>query len=84
VVNIADAFMRWTNDHWKSTPHRVVNPPLGTAGPTRRQSIPFFVNPSAETMIACLDAFAEGGARYEPITYADWIALKTRQAFGAG
>lgn len=84
VVNIADAFMRWTNDRWKSTPHRVVNPPVGLRGPSRRQSIPFFVNPSAETVIGCLAAFEGGGARYAPIRYADLIAEKTRAAFGPG
>lgn len=85
VVNIADAFMRWTNDVWVSTPHRVVNPPRGFRGTTRRQSIPFFLNPSKETVIACLPPFAgSGGPTYEPITYGDYIALKTRQAFAKG
>ena len=84
VVNIADAFMRWTNDRWKSTPHRVVNPPAEAGAAARRQSIPFFVNPSARTRIACLDAFRGDGERYGPVTYADWIALKTRQAVGRG
>ena len=82
VVNIADAFMRWTNDRWKSTPHRVVNPPQDAAGPTRRQSIPFFVNPSADTLIDCLPGFEGAGAAYPPVRYADWIAEKTAQAFG--
>lgn len=84
VINIADAFMRWTNDEWVSTPHRVANPPRERRGSSRRQSIPFFVNPSADTVIECLPPFLAGGkaARYEPITFADYIALKTRQAFG--
>lgn len=82
VVNIGDAFMRWSNDRWKSTPHRVVNPPVRAKGPTRRQSIPFFVNPSADTMIECLDAFKGDGARYDPVRYDQWIAHKTQQAFG--
>ena len=82
VVNIGDAFMRWSNDEWVSTPHRVANPPSGFHGTARRQSIPFFLNPSAETMIECLPPFAKDGAKYEPISFADYIALKTSQAFG--
>lgn len=82
VVNIGDAFMRWSNDEWISTPHRVANPPSGFKGTARRQSIPFFLNPSAETMIECLPPFAKDGAKYEPISFADYIALKTSQAFG--
>ncbi len=82
VVNIGDAFMRWSNDEWVSTPHRVANPPSGFKGTARRQSIPFFLNPSAETMIECLPPFARDGAKYEPISFADYIAMKTSQAFG--
>jgi isopenicillin N synthase-like dioxygenase len=83
VINIGDAFMRWTNDRWKSTPHRVANPPAAPGRPTRRQSIPFFVNPRADTVIACLPGFEGTGARHPPITYGDLIAQKTAQAFGS-
>lgn len=84
VVNIGDAFMRWTNDTWISNAHRVANPPGQTTGVSRRQSIPFFLNPNKQTVIECLEPFlADGGkAKYEPITYGDYIDLKTRQAFG--
>lgn len=86
VINIADAFMRWTNDEWVSTPHRVANPPRADAGKgtSRRQSIPFFVNPGRDTVISCLEPFCAGGkkAKYEPITYGGYIDLKTSQAFG--
>lgn len=84
VINIADAFMRWTNDEWVSTPHRVANPPSGFKGTARRQSIPFFLNPSKETVIECLPPFVKGGAKYEPITYGEYIDLKTKQAFSKG
>ncbi|MFI4994502.1 MAG: isopenicillin N synthase family dioxygenase [Hyphomicrobiales bacterium] len=84
VVNIGDAFMRWTNDSWLSTPHRVANPPRDRNVSSRRQSIPFFLNPSKSTRITCLPQFCDGAnpAKYEPISYGDYIALKTRQAFG--
>ncbi len=83
VVNIADAFMRWTNDTWVSTPHRVINPPQSMRGLARRQSMAFFVNPSNETQIECLQAFCPAGTRpkYEPVSFANYIDLKTRQAF---
>ena len=83
VINIADALMRWTNDVWISTPHRVANPPRGAAGGSRRQSIPFFVNPGRDTVIDCLPAFRGPGrpARYAPVTYGEYIDLRTRQAF---
>ncbi|MFK0383001.1 isopenicillin N synthase family dioxygenase [Agrobacterium sp. NPDC090273] len=85
VVNIGDAFMRWSNDEWVSTPHRVANPPGAFKGTTRRQSIPFFLNPSRDTVIECLPPFAaRGAAKYEPISYGDYIALKTSQAFSKG
>lgn len=95
VINIGDAFMRWTNDHWISNIHRVANPPqIATAGDiaggqqhrtSRRQSIAFFLNPNSKTSIECLEPFKKDGqsAKYEPITYGEYIALKTGQAFGA-
>ena len=36
VINIGDAMMRWTNDRWISTRHRVVNPPVVPGQSTRR------------------------------------------------
>jgi isopenicillin N synthase-like dioxygenase len=82
VINIGDAFMRLTNDVWVSTPHRVANPPTEGRAGSRRQSIPFFLNPSATAMIRCLDPFcsSERPARYSPVGYGDYIALKTKQA----
>jgi isopenicillin N synthase-like dioxygenase len=83
VVNIADAFMRWTNDTWVSTPHRVGNPPPRARGSARRQSIAFFVNPCKDTPIECLKAFCPAGnpPKYERVTFGEYIDLKTKQAF---
>jgi isopenicillin N synthase-like dioxygenase len=83
VVNIADAFMRWTNDTWVSTPHRVANPPPNARGSARRQSIAFFVNPSKDTPIECLEAFCPAGSppKYGRVTFGEYIDLKTKQAF---
>jgi len=64
VCNIGDCLMRWTNDIYVSTPHRVVSP----AG-RERYSIAFFLDPNPGADVACLPSCAtiERPARYEPI-----------------
>jgi isopenicillin N synthase-like dioxygenase len=64
VCNIGDCLMRWTNDIYVSTPHRVVSP-TGR----ERYSIAFFLDPNPDADIACLPncASAERAARYAPI-----------------
>ncbi|HEY2871508.1 MAG TPA: 2-oxoglutarate and iron-dependent oxygenase domain-containing protein [Reyranella sp.] len=52
VVNVGDILMRWTNDYWVSTPHRVANPPDGWR--ERRISIPFFFQANYDTIVDCL------------------------------
>ena len=86
IVNIGDAMMRWTNDRWISTQHRVVNPPVDPGQPTRRQSIAYFHNLPHDTVIECLPPFLEAGdtPKYPPITYGDYAELRYRQAHGDG
>jgi isopenicillin N synthase-like dioxygenase len=64
VCNIGDCLMRWTNDIYVSTPHRVVSP----AG-RERFSVAFFLDPNPEADIACLPGCAtpDRPARYAPI-----------------
>jgi isopenicillin N synthase-like dioxygenase len=52
-------------------------------GSARRQSMAFFVNPSNETRIECLKAFCPTGTqpKYEAVSFKDYMALKTQQAF---
>lgn len=71
VVNLGDSLMRWTNDTWRSTPHRVVNPPEDSPGGSRRQSIAFFNNPGRDALIDTLPTFLKDGQtpKYPPITY---------------
>jgi isopenicillin N synthase-like dioxygenase len=50
VVNLGDSLAQWTNDRWRSTLHRVVEPPDAQ----RRTSIAFFHNANWDAVIECL------------------------------
>src|SRR5258706_9042879 len=54
VVNIGDMLMRWTNDRWISSLHRVVNPPSAVRQASRRQSLELFHNLKPEAVVECL------------------------------
>ena len=70
VVNIGDLMARWTNDAWVSTLHRVVNPPAGAGGESRRQSLVFFHNPTPDAPVAAIPTCVPPGEapRYPPTT----------------
>ncbi|MGE3922793.1 MAG: isopenicillin N synthase family dioxygenase [Lautropia sp.] len=68
VVNIGDILMRWTNDRFVSTMHRVVNPPAEAGVQARRLSIPYFCMPNHDAVIECLPSCVGAGAKYPPIT----------------
>lgn len=73
VCNIGDCLMRWTNDIYVSTPHRVVN-----ATGRERFSIAFFLDPNPEADVACMPGCAGEGrpAKYDPISGADYLKSK--------
>jgi len=52
VVNLGDLMAEWTNDRWRSTLHRVVNPP--NAAGCDRLSMPFFHQPNYDAVIECI------------------------------
>ena len=64
IVNVGDILMRWTNDHWVSTPHRVANPPAGWNH--RRISVPFFFQANYDTVVSCLPT--RGPPKYPPVS----------------
>lgn len=70
IVNIGDLLMRWTNDRFRSTLHRVANPSRG--GGVRRLSIAYFVAPAYDTIVECLPTCLSPGAaaKYPPVTVA--------------
>lgn len=65
VVNIGDCLMRWTNDIYVSTPHRVLPPAR------RRRSIAFFLDPNPDSVIEALPG--TGDPKYPPVTGADYL-----------
>jgi len=83
IVNIGDLMARWTNDHWKSTVHRVVNPPRDAATISRRQSIVFFHHPNEDANIECLPTCLNGKVLYEPTTPGRHLREKLIAVYGA-
>ena len=69
VVNIGDMMARWTNDRWKSTVHRVVNPPSAGQAAGGRQSIGYFLHPNFDARVECLPTCRDSGSppKYAPI-----------------
>lgn len=65
VVNIGDCLMRWSNDTYVSTPHRVLAPARV------RRSIAFFLDPNPDSIIAALPG--TGAAKYPPVSGADYL-----------
>jgi isopenicillin N synthase-like dioxygenase len=70
VVNIGDLMMRWTNDRWVSTPHRVVNPVAEAATGSRRLSVGMFFIPNYDAEVTCLETCSgpDRAPRYSPTT----------------
>jgi isopenicillin N synthase-like dioxygenase len=72
VVNLGDVMNRLSNDRWKATFHRVVNPPPD-ARHRSRISIPYFVTPAYDSVIDCLPTCLDNGTyHYEPVLAGDY------------
>jgi isopenicillin N synthase-like dioxygenase len=79
VVNLGDLFPRWTNDLYRSTPHRVVN-----RSGRRRYSIPFFLSGALTYEVECLPACLAPGERpkHPPTTVEAHLRERYRQTYG--
>jgi isopenicillin N synthase-like dioxygenase len=74
VVNIGDLLAMWTNDRWRSTVHRVVNPSRVDAD-RARVSIPYFHQPNFDAVIECIPSCRAAGEvpRHAPTTSGAWL-----------
>ncbi|HUA52111.1 MAG TPA: 2-oxoglutarate and iron-dependent oxygenase domain-containing protein [Candidatus Sulfotelmatobacter sp.] len=78
VINIGDLMQRWTNDRWKSTLHRVVNPSDTAGWQGRRLSLGFFCHPNYDADVACLPSCLAEGERpkYDDILAGEYMRQK--------
>jgi isopenicillin N synthase-like dioxygenase len=69
ICNIGDCMMRWTNDVYISTPHRVTRPPA------ERYSVVFFMEPNPDALVQAVPSCIEpgGAAHYPPISAGDYL-----------
>jgi isopenicillin N synthase-like dioxygenase len=75
IINIGELMARWTNEQWRATLHRVVNPPATQAAASRRLSLVFFHNPNYDAPVAALPGTVPPGevAKYPPTTSGDHL-----------
>ncbi len=76
IVNGGDILRRWTNDRFRSTPHRAIN-----CSGRSRCAIPFFFDTHPHTLIVCVPTCQspDNPAKYPPITYDEyalWYATR--------
>ncbi|KAL2012914.1 hypothetical protein VTN00DRAFT_439 [Thermoascus crustaceus] len=89
VMNVGDLLQMWSNDHLRSTNHRVALPPLSDRfdGPNcmtrERYSIPYFLSPDPTSLIECIPACTSGQdpAKYKPITQADYNKMRASMQY---
>src|SRR6201982_3743051 len=69
ACNIGDLMMRWSNDRWVSSLHRVAVPPPDAA-PQDRISTVLFTNPNPDAEIRCIEQCVAPGEtpKYPPVT----------------
>lgn len=76
VVNIGDCLMRWTNDIYVSTPHRVRPPDH------RRRSVAFFLDPNPDAVISALPG--TGTPKYAAVSGADYLRSRLDATYRPG
>lgn len=81
IVNLGDMMAQWTNDRWRSTLHRVVNPPRDAGEAARRLSIVYFHTPNYDAMIECIPSCTDAThlPKYAAIRAGEHLAQKLQQ-----
>ncbi|KAG5721468.1 putative iron/ascorbate oxidoreductase [Termitomyces sp. T112] len=78
VVNLGDQFARWTNDVFKSTPHRAIN-----RSGQERYSIPLFFGTNYDVLLdpipTCISP--DSPAKYEVITAGDYVKSRLEATY---
>jgi isopenicillin N synthase-like dioxygenase len=77
LVNIGDMLQRWTNDRWRSAPHRVINKSSGHD----RWSIAYFFDLDGDAVITPLPSCvsATQPARHAPLSAGEHLAEMLRR-----
>ncbi|EUK17542.1 2OG-Fe(II) oxygenase family protein [Commensalibacter papalotli (ex Servin-Garciduenas et al. 2014)] len=77
VMNIGDMMAMWTNDHYKSTSHRVLNTGHD------RISMPFFTEPHPDQLIQCLPQCSDkqNPPKYPSVTCREWLLKRFKAAY---
>ncbi len=77
VVNVGDLLARWTNNAYRSTPHRVIN-----SSGRERLSLVLAYDPEPDTPIDPRCLFGDGlETSYDPITCGDYLIERFGRAF---
>ncbi|MDH2404650.1 2-oxoglutarate and iron-dependent oxygenase domain-containing protein [Bradyrhizobium sp. SSUT18] len=73
ICNVGDCLMRWTNDIYVSTPHKVLTPPGRD-----HFCVAYCFNPDPGAAIRCLPTCAtqDRPARYPAVTYVDFLKAR--------
>jgi isopenicillin N synthase-like dioxygenase len=77
VCNIGDCLMRWTNDVYVSTPHRVLRPKA------ERYSVAFFADANPDALVEVLPSCLRDGEapRYAPVTTAAYLLQRLEATY---
>lgn len=75
VMNVGDTLHRFSNGHFISTPHRVIN-----RSGRPRYSCPFFFDPGMRAVVQPLPCSISRGrpSQYEPVVYGEYLMARLR------